>query len=61
MRSKTRLLILLSPLFLTGMRDPFSGKSVAQQGNSASGGIRESSAAAGISALCRTGRTAGTG
>lgn len=24
MRSKTRLLILLSPLFLTGMRDPFS-------------------------------------
>ncbi|VAG00986.1 Uncharacterised protein [Enterobacter hormaechei] len=24
MRSKARLLILLSPLFLTGMRDPFS-------------------------------------
>lgn len=41
MRSKARLLILLSPLFLTGMRDPsLYRKSVAQPGSSASGGIR---------------------
>ena len=41
MRSKARLLILLSPLFLTGMRIPsLCRKSVAQPGSSASGGIR---------------------
>ncbi len=41
MRSKARLLILLSPLFLTGMRDPFSvPEERCAAGSSASGGIR---------------------